>query len=349
MICDETRLAAAAVPAAAELPANFLRYATLVDILRASACSHEWSSVATAEQLWMHRSLGLVSRGDEDVRDLSHAALRSVTSRWLCFMLASGAAVFPPPCTKSTLHVQERQLQKHTLRVLQLNPDALRKGDRAMPRADRDAIVGLRVWISCPLMCWYFARRPETVRGRRVCCLGEGVGLLGISLAQHSPSYTLLTDGSALCTSLMKANGVLNGLSAAFDVFEHNFGRLAAQGLLQSERVGNKRFDVVTASDVVYGRSSPAVDALFESVDVLLAHSPGAAFYHGYTERRPELTAVLLKSAEQHGFQCEQLPLWEKGTPDLEAFLLPGERRAVEQKPTATVMHRFTRRQVSED
>ncbi|CAE8605510.1 unnamed protein product, partial [Polarella glacialis] len=133
-----------------------------------------------------------------------------------------------------------------------------------------------------------------------------GIGLLGVFLATQGPSRALLTDGSPLCVSMIKANLDIADLPPELEkeAAVLPFGEMFE--LVDSLR---GRFDVLFAADVVYNRTASVIDDLFQTAEVLLAVLPDAAFYHGYTERRPELTEALLAAADRHGFSWELIPL----------------------------------------
>lgn len=330
-------------------PTRILSYVTLDDVLQAAAVNQVWLSAAATAELWAGVKLGVPSRGDMDIRQVPQATLTALATRWQRHLeISAGACVFPPASQRPTVHLQRRRLACTTLDLLQMNPDALPKKERGLPAAERDAIVGLKIWISCPLMCAYFARHDNWANGRKVCCLGDGVGMLGVFLASQQPSYLFVSDGSPLCVLVARANLAINssGKAAAqlqcnvthqgptrVEVAVLSFGRQNAQDMLQARGMKSSAFDVIVASDVVYGRTASCIDRLFETVDVLLSHLPTACFFHGYTDRRPELTARLLKSSAAHGFNCcEVLPLAEN-VGSFEGTLLPGEQRALREKP----------------
>ncbi|CAE8632987.1 unnamed protein product [Polarella glacialis] len=159
------------------------------------------------------------------------------------------------------------------MRVLQMNPGALPKRERGMPREVRDAVTGLRVWLASLLMCRFFERHPDIVRGKGICGLGEGIGLLGVFLATQGPSRALLTDGSPLCVSMIKANLDIADLPPELEkeAAVLPFGEMFE--LVDSLR---GRFDVLFAADVVYNRTASVIDDLFQTAEETRTHGSSA-------------------------------------------------------------------------
>jgi predicted nicotinamide N-methyase len=133
---------------------------------------------------------------------------------------------------------------------------------------------------------------PALVAGRRCVEVGAGLGLVGLVAARLGPARVLLTDMVAsqpLLERNIARNAALHPASGAV---------LRAAELLwgdaeQLAAAGPGQWDLVLASDLIYGYNEDLVRALVGTVHALLA--PGGALLVAYEHRENWLSAVALQ------------------------------------------------------
>ena len=179
-------------------------------------------------------------------------------------------------------------------------------GDRSSIHQLDEDLSGLQVWPIAASLCRCLHRHPLLVRGRSVLELGSGTGLVGL-VAASLGADCVLTDRSEASLVLCKHNAQLNQLQHGLRVARLSWGDDDTE--LSADSAS---FDVVVGSDCAYRLS--ALDALFESVDLLLSRSTSlspalsspcpALFLLSFQPRYDDTTRRLLTVATHYRFHC---------------------------------------------
>lgn len=299
-----------------------------------------WNRACLQEPLWA-TGIGRTSwtPGDVDLASATAAELGSIGRRWLTFASAGSsnglsADAYPPILRPSAVRLHAWPLPAKHLWLLHWTEERNAYG-MFMSELD-ESVLGLKVWDGSALLAWHLQQRPELVAHRRVCCLGEGVGLVGCAAACFQPAELLLTDGSDVCVKVIQANLAINGLQAR--TMPLKFGKSDAESLLASNN--GKRFEVIIAADVIY--STLWIDALFETVDLLMCHGREAMFMMLYTRRTDMVHQLMLLAARKHNFQHESV-LIDTESQEQQAFLRGFQRRSDVCEVEDATLYMFTR------
>jgi hypothetical protein len=175
-----------------------------------------------------------------------------------------------------------------------------------------DDLTGLVVWPIAASLCRCLHRHPLLVSGRSVLELGSGTGLVGLVVASLG-AQCVLTDSSAPSLVLCKHNAQLNRLEHRLRVARLSWGDDETELALAAASAASPAcFDVIIGSDCAYKLS--ALDALFESVDLLLSRSSSLSpafsspcpplFLLSFQPRYEDTTRRLLTVAAHYLFRC---------------------------------------------
>ena len=177
-------------------------------------------------------------------------------------------------------------------------------------------LTGLVVWPISASLCRFLHRHPLLVRGRSVLELGSGTGLVGL-VAASLGAQCVLTDSSEPSLVLCKHNAQLNQLQHSLRVASLSWGDddtelTAAVPADAASAASRACFDLVIGSDCAYKLS--ALDALFESVDLLLSRSASLSpdspslspplFLLSFQPRYDDTSRRLLTVAAHYLFHC---------------------------------------------
>lgn len=143
------------------------------------------------------------------------------------------------------------------------------------------------VWPPARLLSAHLCEHPELVRGKRVLEVGAGLGLVGLVAGRLAAAEVVLTD-MAESQPLLQRNIARNGLGAAVRAAELLWGDAA-----QLAAVGAGAWDVVLASDLIYGYNEDLVRLLVRTLHGLLA--PGGCVLLAYEHRENWLASVALQ------------------------------------------------------
>jgi len=156
------------------------------------------------------------------------------------------------------------------------------------------------IWACGRLLPEHLCREPELVAGKRVCELGAGIGLAGVTACALGATDVLITDCRE-AMPLLQMN------------VEQNAGRvrgtLRAQELLwgdttRIEAAGRRSYDVLLGADIVYHQSPEEVAMLVDTIAALLA--PNGVMLLAYEWREDwETTDAFHEECEARGLSVE--------------------------------------------
>ena len=180
------------------------------------------------------------------------------------------------------------------------------------------------IWACGMLLPQHLCEHPETVRGKRCCELGAGIGLAGAVAFALGASDVLVTD-AASAMPLLELNAQRNAaLAAAPDA------TLRAQELLwgepaQLDAAGRAGYDVLLGADIVYHQSREEMVLLAETIAGLLA--PGGVMLLAYEWREDwETTDAFHEECEARGLVLHRSQLSDADMDD-QAHQRPGPSR----------------------
>eukprot|EP00908_Phaeocystis_cordata_P011898 Transcript_22867.p1 GENE.Transcript_22867~~Transcript_22867.p1 ORF type:complete len:308 (+),score=74.08 Transcript_22867:73-924(+) len=176
------------------------------------------------------------------------------------------------------------------------------------------------IWACGMLLPQHLCEHPETVRGKRCCELGAGIGLAGAVAFALGASDVLVTD-AASAMPLLELNAQRNAaLAAAPDA------TLRAQELLwgepaQLDAAGRAGYDVLLGADIVYHQSREEMVLLAETIAGLLA--PGGVMLLAYEWREDwETTDAFHEECEARGLVLHRSQLSDADMDDQVLFTL---------------------------
>ena len=181
--------------------------------------------------------------------------------------------------------------------------------------------TGLKLWQSSAVLCQHLVnveaaemlQDTTNYANLRVLEVGSGLGRCGLlaHCLSHDNVRTLLTDGDTDTLQQLRRN-ISNNVSDSDDTITCRqllWGeRHARDYLSQQTGGGNKHFDLILGSDLIYVQS--VIQPLFETVKTLLSTDDNSKFLMAHCSRREgnevELPMVLDIAREQ-GFNFEVL------------------------------------------
>ena len=180
-------------------------------------------------------------------------------------------------------------------------------------QADYDKSTGVAVWRGAEILCKYILQHPNTIKEKRICELGSGVGLCGIVSAKIlNASSVLLTDGDQVVLRNLRYNIELNELDDIAKCCQLIWGKERA---IEFEKEYGKQ-DVILASDCVYMTAS--VRPLFETVSQLLSHDDGVFLVANTCASQSTLDVIDV--GKEFGFVASRGELWYHENEDVEQF-----------------------------
>jgi len=158
--------------------------------------------------------------------------------------------------------------------------------------------LGWKVWPSAELLAQWLVGQVGAVRGLEV---GAGPGLLGLVAARLGARRVVLTDSSKTVLDLLTANVARNGLEDCAVVHALDWEEEEVPG--PAWEYGSFDFDVVLASDVLYGEGAAA--ALPLALHRALRGKSCGKFYGCFPSARGDRgLTIFLEHMLEMGFRC---------------------------------------------